>query len=662
MEKLKLEDFTRYKFLSGITFSPNGKNCGFIMHQIQKDDNKYLSNIHIIDEKKEVRRITSLNEERSFIWKDDRTILFPATRGEKDKERKGSKEIFTSFYEIHIDGGEAVKSFEVPLNVTSIKMMDKDNYLLTGIFDPEIGELYNLSKNEKADKLKSLKEQPSYQIIDEIPFWSNGDTYTNKKRNKLYRYNLSKDELTPITDDFTNVDYYSVDSDRKNVVFLTSSFIDKMSLTTQLNLYSVESDKYEKISPFKNFDYSYCDFIRDRIIFIGKEGKSFGINENPSIYTVELDGSNPTLLLSPDAGLYNSVGSDCRYGGSQSIKIHGDFLYYTTTNGPCSYINKLDLNGSSERLTSSEGSVDGFDIYKDKIYFIGLRNLKLQEIYSHDNIVLTSFNTWVNNEISLSAPERLLVTSEDGTEIEGWVIKPVDYKVGESYPAILDIHGGPKTVYGEVFYHEMQYWANHGYFVFFCNPRGSDGYGNGFADIRGKYGSIDYDDIMCFTDVVLNEYKDIDKERIGVTGGSYGGFMTNWIIGHTSRFKAAASQRSISNWLSFFGTSDIGYFFADDQVGADPWTDAEKMWDQSPLKYADKVTTPTLFIHSEEDYRCWIPEGMQMFTALKYHGVESRFIAFKGENHELSRSGKPKNRIKRLEEITEWFDRHLKDF
>ena len=156
------------------------------------------------------------------------------------------------------------------------------------------------------------------------------------------------------------------------------------------------------------------------------------------------------------------------------------------------------------------------------------------------------------------------------------------------------------------------------------------------------------------------KYPDIDKDRIGVTGGSYGGFMTNWIIGHSSRFKAAASQRSISNWISFFGTSDIGYYFADDQTQGNPWNEVSKMWDQSPLKYADKVTTPTLFIHSDEDYRCWIPEGLQMFTALKYHGVESRFITFKGENHELSRSGKPRNRVKRLEEISKWFDKYLK--
>lgn len=165
---------------------------------------------------------------------------------------------------------------------------------------------------------------------------------------------------------------------------------------------------------------------------------------------------------------------------------------------------------------------------------------------------------------------------------------------------------------------------------------------------------------MGFVDVVLERYPSIDQNRLGVTGGSYGGFMTNWIIGHTDRFKAAASQRSIANWVSMGCTTDIGYYFSDDQIGTTPWEDADKLWEASPLKYADKVKTPTLFIHSEQDYRCWLVEGLQMFTALKYHGVESRLCMFRGENHDLSRSGKPQQRIRRLREISDWFERYLK--
>jgi len=206
----------------------------------------------------------------------------------------------------------------------------------------------------------------------------------------------------------------------------------------------------------------------------------------------------------------------------------------------------------------------------------------------------------------------------------------------------------------------MQVWAAAGYAVIFANPRGSDGRGDGFADIRGRYGSLDYDDLMTVVDRALDAYPVIDPERLCVTGGSYGGFMTNWMIGHTDRFVAAASQRSISNWMVFWGTSDIGYYFGDDQTGSNPWADPQELWRQSPIAYADRVSTPTLFVHSDADYRCWIADALQMHTALLSHGVVSRLLWIEGENHELSRGGKPSPRLRRLRELTRWFDRWTK--
>ena len=256
----------------------------------------------------------------------------------------------------------------------------------------------------------------------------------------------------------------------------------------------------------------------------------------------------------------------------------------------------------------------------------------------------------------MAHPEKLNFMSE-GEEIHGFVLKPINFNPKKKFPVILDVHGGPKTVYGEVYYHEMQYWAGKGYFVIYCNPKGSDGRGD-FCDIFGKYGTIDYEQIMQFCDEALKAYPQMDKDNMFETGGSYGGFMTNWIIGHTDRFKACASQRSISNWISFYGVSDIGVRFAPDQIKGEIWPDPKKLWQHSPLKYADKVKTPTLFIHSFEDYRCPIEQGYQMYTALIAHGVDSKMVLFKGENHELSRSGKPKHRIKRLTEITEWFEKY----
>ena len=164
---------------------------------------------------------------------------------------------------------------------------------------------------------------------------------------------------------------------------------------------------------------------------------------------------------------------------------------------------------------------------------------------------------------------------------------------------------------------------------------------------------------MYFTKEMVKKYDFIDEEKIGVTGGSYGGYMTNWIVGHTDYFKAAVTQRSISNWISKFNTTDIGYYFVGDQVDGNPWDDTEKLWDNSPLKYANNVKTPTLIIHSEEDLRCDVNQAYQFFTALKYFGVDAEMLLIKGENHDLSRSGKPKSRIKRLEAISDWFERKL---
>lgn len=665
MEKLKLEDFVKYKFLSGIEISPDGLHTGFVLHETDLDENKYLSNIYIYNnEDQKSIQFTSFDQERGFIWKDSENIIFPAIRNEKDKKRKEDGEEFTVFYKINIRGGEAKKEFEIPLNVNSYKFLDENRLMVSAMFDPNYKDLKELEPKEKEEYLKKRKEDKDYEVLDEIPYWSNGIGFTNKKRNRLFIYDLKGKTVKAITDEYTDIGSFKLNKEKDKAVFIASSYVDKMQLKSDLYLYDINQDNLEEISHHNDFSYNFADFITNKIIFTGHDMMSHGLNENPNIYTMDLN-SKEALKLSPDNfdfSLGSSVGSDSRYGGSKSMRVEEDKLYFTTTSGYNSYINSIDLDGNIITLTAGNGSIDGFDVKDDLIQFIGLRGLKLQEIYSledKEEVQVTDFNDWVNKEKQLSIPEHLSFEME-GIEIDGWLMKPVDFKEGVKYPAILNIHGGPKTVFGQVFYHEMQYWANEGYVVFFCNPRGSDGKGNEFADIRGKYGTIDYDDIMEFTDIVLEKYPFIDEDNIGVTGGSYGGFMTNWIIGHTDRFKAAASQRSISNWMSFFGTTDIGYYFSDDQQATSPWDDAEKLWFHSPMKYADKVSTPTLFIHSEEDYRCWLPEGLQMFSSLKYHGVDARLVMFRGENHELSRSGKPKHRVRRLEEITNWFESYLK--
>lgn len=660
MENLKLKDFLDYKYLSNLEFSPNGENAGFVVNTTNYDDNNYQSNIWLLNNKtKKYSKLTSLNEERSFLWIDNSTIIFPAARDAKLKEKVNQGEKWTAYYSIDINGGEADKYMQIPLMVTAIKMIDKDNFVLTAKYDNYGINLNELTGEERSKAVAKLKEEKDYEVLDEIPFWSNGGGFTNQKRNRLYLYNRVSNEVTPLTCEHTVVTYFSYKDGK--VLYVGNVFEGKLEQREGIFCYDIASKTTETLLPINaNFRVSYAEFLEDAVICALNDCKEYGMNQNPSFYVIK--NGKLELLKKHDTWMINTVGSDCRYGGGKSYRVVNGKLYFPTTVFKDSFLNTIDLAGNETVLTKANGSVDVYDVHGDEILFVGLRGIRLQEIYSlkdGEETQITTFNENIYTDKKLSIPEKCNFVNDE-IEMEGWVLKPVDYDETKTYPAILDIHGGPKTVFGEVFYHEMQVWANMGYFVFFCNPRGGDGRGNAFADIRGKYGTIDYDDLMKFTDVVLEKYP-IKADRVGVTGGSYGGFMTNWIIGHTDRFRCAASQRSIANWISKFGTTDIGYYFNADQNASTPWINQEKLWWHSPMKYADKAKTPTLFIHSEEDYRCWLAEGIQMFTALKYHGVEARLCMFRGENHELSRSGKPKHRVRRLEEMTNWFEKYLKD-
>ena len=665
MEKVKLEDFTKFKFLSGLKFSPNGKHACFVIHEMNMEENKYLSNLWLLEVKtKKYFQLTSFNEETNFVWLDEENILFSGCRNPKDKEKLENGEEFTRYYKINIHGGEAIEAFTIPKILADIRPIDKNTFLIAARYNIYEKELEGLSEEEKREELKKRKEEKDYEVLDEIPYWANGAGVINKDRNRLYLYSLNGNKLEPVTDEYTNVSLFNLNKSKNKAVFISQTYKDKKELVSDLYIYAIRSKEIKRLNQDKKISYRYADFLGDDVICIGTDMEKYGVSENWKFYIFNVNsGERKCITPDLDLSIGNYVESDSRYGHGYSIKSEGDYLYFISRERYNAYLSRINMEGKLEKIITTEGSVDMFDIEKDNILFAGFRDLKLLELYEYKNgeeMQLTGFNGWMNTEKKLSKPERIKVKTRQSHFIDGWVMKPVDYEEGKKYPAILDIHGGPKGAYGEIYFHEMQYWASEGYFVFFCNPQGSDGRGNEFADIRGKYGTIDYEDIIKFTDYVLENYKDINSSKVGVTGGSYGGFMTNWIIGHTDRFKAAVSQRSISNWISDFGTTDIGYYFNPDQVEGTPWDNFDKYWDNSPLKYADKVTTPTLFLHSDEDYRCWMGEGLQMFHALKYFGVESKLVLFHGENHELSRSGKPKHRLRRLKEITEWFNKYLR--
>jgi dipeptidyl aminopeptidase/acylaminoacyl peptidase len=270
---------------------------------------------------------------------------------------------------------------------------------------------------------------------------------------------------------------------------------------------------------------------------------------------------------------------------------------------------------------------------------------------------LSDVNRDALRRVEVVEPEEFRLKSGE-VDLQCWVIKPPGFRADRKHPAILEIHGGPMAQYGYAMFFEMQLMAARGYVVAYCNPRGSTGRGRDFRKcITGDWGNLDHKDVKKLGDWLFGR-KYVDSKRVGLTGGSYGGYMTNWIIGHEQRYRAAVTQRSVVNWHSMFGTSDFGHVISQ-EIGGTPWKAGGEMWRQSPFAYVEKMHTPLLIIHSEQDLRCPLEQAEQLFVALKYLGREVEYVAFEGESHGLSRGGRPQNRIERLKRIIGWFDKHM---
>ena len=668
MQNVSFKDVFDIHFLSEVKMSPDGKHAAFVDVMGCPVDNRYFSYIWLYSfENGSLTKLTASGDDKNIDWLDNEHLIFPASRNEKEKDKIKKGMPVTYYYSLSIKGGEASKVFTVPTKASKLKPLSNGKFLIAGGFDNSLKDLTAMDDSEKEKYLKEVAENnAAYKIFDEIPFWQNGAGVTNKKRNRLFVFDSASGALKPISAPLMNVMTYCVSSCGKKLVFSGVTFEDKMVQKSDLYVYDFEADKLSEVKLDKDYFVNGVEFLGKDILFFGKAYDSINSYSNSKLYTVPVTGGAPTGICDGDFSIGSSIGSDCKYGGGTAYKVVGNDFYYLSTRGYSSYLFKL--SGGKETKVSPEvsGYIDSFDIKDGKAIYVAVRNMGLQEIHTLDLATgtekcISTFNCdWIKNH-NISYPEYSTFKNRDGVELDCFIIKPVGFDPSKKYPAILDMHGGPKATYGDVLFHEMQIWASLGYFVFFTNPRGSDGRGSEFANIVGeRYVNWDYNDFMDFTDKVLEMCPQIDQDNVGVTGGSYGGLMTNWIVGQTNRFKAAATQRSIANFTSKCLTTDIGYYHNLDQMQTDPWSDNDTFWDKSPLKYADKCTTPLLFIHSDQDYRCYMGDALQFFTALKMHGCDSRFCLFHGENHELSRGGKPKNRIKRLEEITNWFENYMK--
>jgi dipeptidyl aminopeptidase/acylaminoacyl peptidase len=329
------------------------------------------------------------------------------------------------------------------------------------------------------------------------------------------------------------------------------------------------------------------------------------------------------------------------------------------------YMVPADGSAPPELVLGGDQALTGYDLVAGQGVHTATTPTALSEVFFGER-QLTEVGKPFADGRELSAPERFTAISPDGTEVEAWIMRPVAYEEGEKYPVLLNIHGGPFTQYGNKFFDEFQVYAGAGYAVVYSNPRGSSGYSEAWGRaIRGPaeggpgWGSVDYEDLMAVMDEALKRYEFCDPDRLGVIGGSYGGFMTSWIAGHTDRFQAGVSERAVNQWVSMWGASDFGWDFKG-TLGAFLYENTDAWLQVSPHTYATQITTPLLILHSENDLRCPIEQGEQLFTTLRMLKREVEMVRFPNEGHELSRSGNPVHRVMRFEIVLDWFDRYLK--
>ncbi len=320
-------------------------------------------------------------------------------------------------------------------------------------------------------------------------------------------------------------------------------------------------------------------------------------------------------------------------------------------------------SGKATALTGRDRHVTAFDhVSKGDDLVIAVTDpttpAELRLVTAGNERTLTGFNDAWLAQVGLASPEEFWVES-NGRAIQGWLLRPAGNTAsGSSVPLVLNVHGGPHAQFSPAFSHELQMYAASGYALAFVNPRGSLGYDESFAqEVTAAWGVADAPDFLAAVEHVVG-LGGIDGQRVGITGGSYGGFITNWMLGTTDRFKVGVTDRSICNMTSMYGTDDIALVSLDPELGT-PWDQPERYWDMSPLKYVANVTAPVLIIHSENDYRCPMEQAEQWFIALKRLGRTVELVRFPNESHGLSRNGGPKHRVERLERTLGWFDRHL---
>ena len=657
--RITAEDLYQLEQVTHAEIAPDGEHVIYAVQWVDEETEKKYANLWLVDaEGGEPYRFT-VGEQRDTTprWSPDgQQIAFLSNRDDEQQPQ---------LYLIPVDGGEARQLTDLEGEFSSFEWSPQGDRLVIQFRADEP------AAEEREDEELGVV----YRHFERIFYARDGRGYLPKARWHLWTVDAESGEAQQLTegDVFDEINpTWSPDGER---ITFCSNHSDQPDLdpdAVDLFVIPAEGGEAQHIpTPIGQKRLPAFSPEGHRLAYIGQEGRSDWWKDQ-DLWIVPVDGSESARALTADADFNVAANTLNDIGGSRLMQPtwspDGKTLYVQASYHGSTTLQAIDVAEETARPVVGAGGVVGahnFDAACQRLAYVrgtmhAPSQVWSQKLATGEAQQLTHLNGWLD-EIELGEVEEVWFEGAAGNALQGWILKPPDFDPDATYPSILEIHGGPWSQYGHLFMHEFYYLAAQGYVVYFCNPRGGSGYGEEHARaIWGGWGDADYADLMAWTDLVTAKPY-IDRERMGVTGGSYGGYMTAWIVGHTDRFEAAVAQRSVINLISMWGTSDMNWIFQEPFGDQPPYESLETFWACSPLKYAGNVTTPTLIIHSERDLRCPLEQGQQFYIALKTQGVETEFIVFPNEPHGLSRAGRTDRRVARLEWICRWFERYLKD-